>query len=160
MLQVNVHICNWRVFEHTCTTETGSSTNYTDSASLPLPVSPATSLTRLSGWVEKMEKRSTREDGVYHTDGLTTSQDDPRDGPTHVDLGLVQVLPVLGQSFFRMSWSNGKKFVFRLTEQVLNWQRLTSMSTTPCSVSFSTLNDVIASSIGLYPTHTHTHQWK
>ena len=94
---------------------------------------------------DNIEKRSAREDGAYHVDGLTTSHDGPKYGPTHVDLGFVQALPVLGHNFFCMSCTIHHR---ELIYEILAY---TSISATPCS--FSTLNEVIASRIGLYPGH-------
>ena len=138
------------------------SSKYRLCLSLPRPVSPATSLTLLSGWAEKMEKRSAREDGAYQVDGVTSSHDGPRYGATHEDLGLLQAFPVLGHSFFCTSCTpiTGRGFLICvLIYETLARTLYTSISTTP--FSFSALNDVIASRIGLYPGHsTQKQQWR
>ena len=71
MLQVDVYIRNWRVLEHSCTIHTHTHFDSVYSGSsvlvLPLPVSPAKSLTLLSGLAEMMENRSPREEGANHS---------------------------------------------------------------------------------------------
>ena len=65
----------------------------------PLPVSPATSLTLLSGWLEMMANRSVREVGLYHSDDSALPWATMGCGPTQV----VQAFPVLGQSLLCIS---------------------------------------------------------